>query len=158
MSFLNTIRYDDTPSLDAFGRLRVSEVTTQIDLKQIDSNLPLFIDHVLNGNASAPHTVLDASTILTTTTNGDYAIAQTKQRFSYQTGKSQQIFMTFANFEPESGATKRIGYFSSSAVAPYTASQDGLFMESSSNAVSINIYKTGSQIEKTTQSNWNVDP
>jgi len=101
--------YDDSPALDAFGRLRVSQVTTQIDLKQIDDDLPLFIDKLFSAGASSSYSRVDASTTLYTTTSGSYAIAQTKQKFSYQTGKGAQFFMTFNDFAPQLGITKRNG-------------------------------------------------
>jgi hypothetical protein len=157
MSYISAIRYEDSPSLDAFGRARVSEITTQIDLKQLADRLPLFIDTELIGTGTATHSATDASTTMATSATNDAVVAQTFQRFNYQTGKSQQIFMTFAGFHPEANATKRIGYFSSSAATPFTASLDGIFLESSGGTVSINIYKSGTLIESTPQAEWNVD-
>lgn len=157
MSYFKKISYSDSPSLDAFGRLRTSQITTQIDLKQLDDGLPLFIDKVLNGDATALHSEENACTNLVTTTSGDYAIAQTFQRFSYQTGKSQQIFMTFANFEPQANVTKRIGYYSSSEVAPHTDNFDGLFLESSEGTIYCCIYKSGVLTSKVARANWSID-
>lgn len=158
MSYIEdvNIQWQDTGNIDAFGRARVSELTTQFDAKQIYDNLPLFIDTVTNGTGLSTHSTVEARSQLTTVLVGDYVISQTKQRFNYQSGKSQLIFMTCNNFESETNVTKRIGYFSSSSVSPYTASLDGLFIESGTN-VSINIYKTGTLTEQTNQSNWNLD-
>src|SRR5210317_2106530 len=99
MSFINQnkIQWADTGNIDAFGRARVSQVNTLIDIKQLYDSQPLFIDIVENAGGLATHSTVNATTDLTTTSNGDYVIAQTKQRFNYQSGKSQQIFMTFAN-------------------------------------------------------------
>lgn len=151
-----SIQWQDTGNIDAFGRARVSELTTQFDAKQIYDNLPLFIDTVSNGTGLSTHSTVEARSQLTTVLLGDYVVSQTKQRFNYQSGKSQLIFMTCNNFESETNVTKRIGYFSSSSVSPYTASLDGLFIESGAN-VSINIYKTGTLTEQTNQSSWNLD-
>lgn len=149
-------KFSDSPNLDAFGRLRTSEITTQIDLKQIDDGLPLFID-IYNFSASVVHDLLDASTTITTTDAGDYVIAQTFQRFSYQSGKSQQIFMTFSDFAPVDGVVKRFGYFSSAIDAPFAELLDGLFLESSNGVITANIYKSGTLIEKTAQVAWRLD-
>jgi hypothetical protein len=161
MSYINAprilIRHDDSPALDAFGRARVSEVTTQIDLKQLTDRLPLFIDTELIGTGTATHDATDASTTMATSATNDAVIAQTYQRFNYQTGKSQQIFMTFAGFHPQANAIKRIGYFSSSTVSPFTGDLDGLFLESSNGVVTVNIYKSGTLVESIPQLEWNVD-
>lgn len=151
------IQWQDTGNIDAFGRARVSQVTTQFDAKQLHDNLPLFIDEETIGTGAAAHSTTEARSQLTTAATSDAVILQTKQRFNYQSGKSQLIFMTFNNFQAETNITKRIGYFSSSTTTPFTADLDGLFLESDGN-VSINIYKTGTLTEQTDQSSWNIDP
>lgn len=158
MSYIEdvNIQWQDTGNIDAFGRARVSELTTQFDAKQIYDNLPLFIDTVTNGTGLSTHSTIEANSQLSTLLSGDYVISQTKQRFNYQSGKSQLIFMTCNNFDTQTNITKRIGYFSSSTAGSYTADFDGLFIESGIN-VSINVYKTGTEVEKTFQSSWNLD-
>ena len=46
MSYIENVntRQQDTADIDAAGRTRVSELTTQIDIKQIYDNRPLLID------------------------------------------------------------------------------------------------------------------
>jgi len=159
MSFLNTksIRWDDTANIDAFARARVSQVNTLIDIKQLYDSQPLFIDIVENAGGLATHSTVNARTELTTASSGDYVIAQTKQRFNYQSGKSQQIFMTFADFAIETDVTKRIGYFSSSSSAPYTASFDGWFLENDGTTVRIKVYRSGTEVFNVAQASWD-DP
>lgn len=149
-----TIR--DSANLDAFSRLRVSQITTQADYKLTFDNLPLFIDQVQSG-ASSTWNSGEASITLATTTNSQYAVAQTKQRFLYQSGKSQLIFQTFYNFQPETNITKRIGYFSSSTVAPYSANFDGIYLESASGIVTAKVDRNGTNIHSVAQSSWNLD-
>jgi len=158
MSFIEdvNVQEQDTGNIDAFGRKRVSQVTTQFDMKQLHDQLPLFIDFDSVGTISNTHSTTDANTTLTTSSSGDWIKAQTKQRFNYQSGKSQLMFLTCTNFELETNVAKKIGYFSSSTVSPYTADLDGLYFESSGD-VSINIWKTGTNIETTKQSSWNLD-
>jgi len=152
------IQWQDTGNIDAFGRARVSQVTTQGDFKQLHDNLPLFIDEETIGTGSAAHSTTEARSQLTTAAASDAVILQTKQRFYYKSGTSQLIFMTFDNFQSETKITKRIGYFSSSTTEPFTSDLDGLWLENDGTDVSINIYKTGTQIEQTDQSSWNIDP
>ena len=152
------VKFSDSPSVDAFGRLRVSQVSTRIDLKQLHDNLPLFIDQVNEdiGNSyvnraktvSHVHSRELARTRMTCGTVGQYCIAQTKQRLNYQTGKSQEIFQTTTNFHPQKGYIKRYGYFTSNYVAPFDVF-DGLFLESTEDAVFACIYRLGKVIERT---------
>ena len=160
MSYVENVntRRQDTGEGDAFGRLRVSEVNSQLDLKQLHDPLPLFYDTFTDGNATITHSEIEARSQLATTSASGIAIIQTKQRGNYSSGKSQQIFMTFNNFDQETNVTKRVGYFTHlSSAAGYDTSLDGLWLESTSDGISINVYKTGVESERTLQSNWNID-
>lgn len=154
---VNTVR-QDTGEGDAFGRLRVSEVNSQLDLKQLHDSLPLFYDTYTAGNGTITHSEIEARSQLATSTTGNIAIIQSKQRGNYSSGKSQQIFMTFNNFDQETNVTKRVGYFTHlSSAAGYDTSLDGLWLESTSDGISINVYKTGVESERTLQASWNLD-
>ncbi|MDX5586499.1 MAG: hypothetical protein QNK20_16555 [Aureibaculum sp.] len=143
-------------NLDATGRLRVSELTTLIDLKQTVDNIPLFYDQELNGAATAVHSTLNAEVVMSVTNNGDYAIRQTKMRFNYQTGKSYLILETFDSMEVQTDVTKRVGYFNSNDVAPFDSDKDGFWFESSDQIYTV-VEKAGTVTSKTAQSDWNVD-
>ena len=151
------IRWQDTGNVDAFGRARVSQVTTQYDSKQLYDKLPLFVDEVTSGTATATHSTTLAQTALATSAGSDYVVMQTKQRFNYQSGKSQLIFWTFNSMGNQAGVTKRVGYFSSSTVAPYTADLDGIFLQSNGTDLSVNIYRTGTATASVNRSSWD-DP
>lgn len=151
------VQYSDSANLDAFGRLRVSQVQTLIDIKYIIDDQPLLVDEVTSGTATASHSATNSLVNMTTSAASDYAIRQTFQRAHYQSGKSQQIFMTASNFHAQDTVTKRMGYFSSSTSAPHTALLDGLFLENDGTDVSINIYKIGTPTEQTAQTDWNLD-
>lgn len=159
MSILRKLNIEasDSGSIDAFGRWRVSEVTTQIDLKQLHDTPSLFIDTETINNGAVNHSTSDSSTTISTTTSGDVVVAQTFQRFNYQSGKGQQIFITFAGFDTVAGQTKRVGYFSSSTSIPFTSSIDGLFLQSEGGTVSINVFKEGTIVESAIQTSWNID-
>lgn len=159
MSFLNTksIRWADTGNVDAFGRARVSQVNTLIDIKQLYDAQPLFIDIVSGGTGTHSHSTTLAKTTISTSAASDYTISQTKQRFNYQSGKSQQIFMTIAKFNAETNITKRVGYFSSSTSAPYNTSFDGFFLENDGTDVYLKVYRAGTAVFSVVQSSWD-DP
>src|SRR6056297_1359136 len=153
------IKADDSPSIDAFGRWRVSQITTQYDQKQIHDNLPLFIDQELTNTATSSHSADNAETKLATSAIGDIAIAQTKQRFNYQSGKSQLLYWTFNNFNVETGITKKIGYFSSSTISPFDTLLDGFYLQSDSSTgeESLHVYRKGTITATSSRSNWD-DP
>jgi hypothetical protein len=65
-----------------------------------------------------------------TVTSGQYLVRQAQYWCPYYSGKPQLIETTYINFQYETGVVKRAGYFSSSAVAPYTADFDGFYIES----------------------------
>ena len=148
--------YGDTPAIDAFSRLRISEPFTLFDSKQLHDKQPLFWDEELGGSATSVHAPVDATTTLTVTASAsDYAIRQTKQRFNYQPGKSQLAFITFRSPQV-SGLTKRIGMFDGTGTNNLTPN-NGIFFECDGD-LSWNIAKAGTTEETVTQSNWNVDP
>lgn len=141
---------------DSAGRLRVSEVTTLIDIKHLHDKQPLFIDEVVSGGTSV-HSSAESRVLMSVSSNNDYVIRQTKQRFNYQSGKSHLIFVTFDNFQPITNVNKRIGYFSTSDVAPYTADRDGFFLQSTGSEVRFRVFKNGTEQVNIEQSNWD-DP
>lgn len=151
------IKWQDTGNVDAFGRARVSQISSQLDLKQLHDQLPLFYDTVRIGTATSNHSTTSSSTVLTTVATSDAAIIQSKQFGNYQSGKSQQILITFSGFAHDTNVTKRLGYFTNrNAASPYDSDKDGLWLETdgtnykavmSSNGVSTAV----------NQSSWNID-
>jgi len=142
--------------LDAFNRLRVSQVTTLVDLKQLGDSLPLFYDTETIGAGAAVYNVNDSTSTLSVTNNLDLVIKQTFQRFNYQSGKSHQIFLTFANLEPEAGTEKEVGYYNSDIATPFNTGYDGIYLSSDGSDIRINQAKNG-VITSYTQNNFNLD-
>lgn len=160
MSYFENVntRKQDTGDIDAFGRTRVSQISSQLDLKQLHDQLPLFYDTEVIGTGTAIHSTATAATTLSTAAASDAAIIQSKQFGNYQSGKSQQILMTFAGFDHDTNITKRIGYFTNrTATTPFDSNKDGLWLESDGTnfkaVVSLNGVSTSIN-----QSNWNIDP
>jgi hypothetical protein len=91
-----------------------------------------------------------------TASASDYVIRQTKQRFNYQPGKSELIFLTFYGPQ-ETGCTKRVGLFDGTG-GTYMTPNNGIFLSIEESDVTINIAKNGSTSESISQASWNVDP
>lgn len=146
-----------TSRLDAFGRQRVSEPFTIFDSKQIVDKASLFFDETTgNGSESIVYNSGDSSTTLTATGSGAYAIRQTKMRFNYQPGKSQQILATFVLGDIASGTEARVGYFNTETGAPYTGSRDGIYFGRDSDGYFFSVSKSGTE-NKIYQTGWNID-
>ena len=150
--------FGDSMNLDAFGNLRVSQGNQLFDSKFLFDKRPLFWDEVETGSGeTSTHSTTEAHVAMTTSGNNQYVIRQTKQRFTYQAGFSHVCDFTFSDFHAESNIIKRVGYFSSATTGNYDTDFDGLFFENDGTNISINIYKTGTEIESTNQSSWNID-
>jgi hypothetical protein len=148
--------YGDTPAIDAFARLRVSDNFTIFDSKQLHDKQPLFWDEKLGGSATSVHSTANAEVKMSVTANAaDYAIRQTKQRFNYQPGKSELVFMTFHSPQA-TGITNRIGIFDDDGTGNNLTPNNGIFFECDGD-LSWNISKDGTITETVTQANWNVD-
>jgi hypothetical protein len=150
--------YGDTPSIDAFDRLRVSNPYTIFDSKLIHDASPLFWNQETGGSGATNYNSNNSCNELTVTASAsDYVIDQTKQRFNYQPGKGQLILMT-AHAPQETGITKRIGLFSTDPSSPYYDPQDGIFLEINEDTIYVKVAKNGSITESVEQASWNVDP
>lgn len=148
----SNISFADTMNFDAFQRFRVSELTTLMDLKQIQGEQVLFIDEELNGTATSTYSAAGSMTTLATVNAGDWIVHQTKQRFNYQSGKSHLVFMTLDNFESVAGVHKEIGYLNSDATSPYNTGKDGIAFCTDGTDYMLRIYKSGTIRESLSRS------
>jgi hypothetical protein len=158
------IAASDTPIIDAFGRLRMSQPVTLFDSKQIfdDSDLaanvendPLFFDNV-EFSGSGTSTLYDnnkASTKLSVSNaTAGVRIRQTKLRFNYQPGKSMMVIMSFLFGAQATGITRREGYFDAN---------NGIFLEGNPSdyrfVVRSKVTGSVSDAIYAKQSDWNID-
>ena len=127
--------------IDAGGRTRISQVTTLLDGKILGEDDPLLFENVGSGTPLYGNNKVNLSVA-----SGQYLVRQTKRFYPYFSGKDQLIEATFDNFQAEANVTKRVGYFSSSTVAPYTASFDGFFIEVDDAGVrTLKAFRSGTQ-------------
>lgn len=153
-TYSNEIKYADTGDLDAFGRLRVSSVTSLIEIKHVYNNLPLLVDQKIGGSGSAVWSSPNSEVVMSVSTTGDYVIRQSKSRGIYQPGKSQIMEASFGNIELETGVIKRVGYFSTITTAPYNSGFDGYFLESDGTSITFQIWHNGTLVHSGDSSTW----
>ncbi len=148
---------DDGPSVDAFGRFRVSQPVTTFDSKLLHaSSQPLFWDEALTGVMATTSPTVNKPYIDWTSTDvtAGTRIRQTFRRFNYQPGKSQLILMSGV-LELASGVTtgcvRRIGIFDGN---------NGAFFQSNAGVLGIctRSKDSGSVVDSVVvQSSWNLD-
>lgn len=147
------------PSVDAFGRFRVSSPTTIFESKLLGGDdAPLLWDEALESGGGITATTPTAAKpyidlVSTNVTAGKFT-RQTFRRFHYQPGKSHLILMTGV-LELASGVTtgceRRIGYFDD---------DNGAFFESDAGIIGVTLRTndSGTPVDETfTQANWNLD-
>lgn len=140
-------------SMDAFGRMRVSNPFTLFDgaLRYRDDEFRWSQQDT--GAATSTHLANESSMLMTVTGNGDESIRQSKQVFSYQPGKSLLTMVTFVMNTPTAGLRQRVGYF---------GAQNGVYFEVDGTDINLVIRKyTGGTVndtsEKIPRSQWNGD-
>lgn len=126
--------------IDAAGAQTVSQKQILGDYVIQHDDLPLLIDRV--GTGTQAHSF---GKVTLSVTSGQYAIAQSKVTHPYFPGKSQTPEVTFENFTNQANTVKRIGYFSSSIVAPYTADFDGYYLEADGTTHNLVICNNGTK-------------
>lgn len=146
----------DGPTADAFGRLRVSNPTTLFDSKQLhDSQALRWDDQEVSGAGTASaHQANEASTrISVSATTAGKRVRQTFQRFNYQPGKSQLLFLTGVLVQSGGGTgiNCRIGQFDD---------ENGIFFHYDEGTMKVGIrsYTSGAAVDtEVTQTSWNLD-
>jgi hypothetical protein len=130
---------------DPFHKLRISELTSILELKHVYDKNPLLVDELTNGTATSIKDPDHSDVEMTTSSNGDFVIRATKGRGIYSPGKGGCFMATFMNFHLQTNIIKRVGYFSSVTTFPYNSTFDGIFLESngSTGEISFQIWQKG---------------
>jgi len=139
-------------NFDSASRLRISQSSSLSDLKLLGADNAMVWENV--GTGSATYVAADNAVNLAVAANTEYEIRRSKQYFPYFAGNPQAIELTFDAFTPQTNVTKRAGYFSSNAVAPYDTDKDGFWLESKDGIVSLVVSKFGTEITRIPQSEW----
>ncbi len=153
-----SISIGDTASLDAFGRLRVSESHTIFESKLLGADdSPLLWDEQEesggSGVASTPTANKPYVDLSNANTTATVMTRQTYRRFHYQPGKSMLYLMTGV-LDLSGGGTgleRRIGCFDD---------DNGAFFEDNAGTIGVTTRTkdSGSAVDTTiTQANWNID-
>lgn len=167
MSYIydNSIKYSDSPNLDAFGRLRTAAVHNLLDIKHVFDKNPLQVNEITAGTATSILNIEYARVRMSTSSNNDLVIRQSKTRPIYQPGKSQLFEASFNHFNIETNVIKRVGAFNSSSTSgtSYNSELDGFFLESNgvTNQISFQIWRSGTTVYSAATTVWDntvVDP
>ena len=145
------ISFKNSPNIDAFGRLRVSNPFTLFDSShRFDDNELWSTATAVSGSAT-----FDANEGLVnlgvTVASGSEVIRETTKVFSYQPGKSLLVLSTFVMNAAKPGLRQRVGYYGAS---------NGYYLELNDSIVSFyeRTSVSGSLVNnQVTQANWNVD-
>ena len=130
---------------DAFGRLRVSNPVTLFDSKQVYDNQPLvWSERTTGAGTTSTHNANKASvTIAADPSVVGSRIRQTRQRFNYQPGKSQLVYMTTRLGGIQANVVKRLGLLDDN---------NGLFCQVDSNGIGFGIrtFTSGAAVNSVT--------
>ena len=146
------VELSDSPSIDAFSRLRVSN-----PVHLYDSNFTYTLNTLTQeaitaeSGASITHDATNSCALMTfsSTPTGGKAYMQSYQNFRYQSGRSHLIFMTFNFIEPKTNVLKFVGYGNRS---------NGVFLEQSGSTIQFKIYSTTDEASETVaKTSWNLD-
>ena len=158
MSFIynNAVKYSDSPNIDAFGRLRTAAVQNLLDIKHVYDKNPLQVNEVTAGTATSVFSQEFARVRMSTSSNNDLVIRQTKTHPIYQPGKSQLFEASFSNFALQTNVIKRVGGFDSFTGSPYNSVFDGFFLESNgvTNEISFQIWRSGTTVFSSSTTTW----
>ena len=139
-------------SVDAFGKLRVSEPITLGDYHHVSGENPGMLTKT-SGSGTGTIDVGTSSYILSVgTANGDYAIHQSKMYHHYLPGKSQVFLQSFCFGAARINTAKKSGYFDD---------RNGIFFQQAGDGTLsfvFRTYVTGAAVDTVvTQANWNHD-
>lgn len=153
-TYSNEIKYADGFNLDAFGRLRTSNLTTLLDLKHTYDKQPLLVDEEILGGATSLWA--NSSVNMTVSSTGDAVIRQSIKSSPYQSGKSHLVEASFSQFQLQTNVIKRVGYYTSTTVSPFNSGFDGFFLESDgvNGEISFQIWRNGTNVLKSLSSSW----
>jgi hypothetical protein len=149
-------------TLDAFGKLRVSNPTTLLDIRfpgQSTGSTEFLSNNLQICNASSgSYTATYSNSKLVVNASGNgYYISQSRNYCTYQPGKSLLVLASGILYPGDNDYTSRIGYFNNQTpIANPLIVNNGVYFEHSGGVYSLNISNNGT-ITNIIQSDWNID-
>jgi len=149
------IRKNSLLETNVAGRVRTSNQRSQIgylqafakDLDRFDEETAGTATSVYEGNGIG-------SVNMVVATSGDFVIRKGKEANYYYPGNPQKIELTCSKFQNQTNVTKRMGYYSSSTVSPFSASLDGFTFESDGSEHYVRIYRSGTVVWELPSAQW----
>ena len=142
-------------TVDAFGRLRVSNPVTVFDSQNRYAADNQFDTSTSTGGSTTYLPNESTVSLNVTTSSGSEVVRQSYRVFPYQPGKGLTVLTTFVMAAPQSNLRQRVGYFNAS---------NGLFLQQNGTTVSFVLRSnslptpgTPSDIRTVNQADWNVD-
>jgi len=146
------ISYANSPNIDAFGRLRVSNPFTLFDSSHRYADNGLWSTSTATSGAAVFNADQGLVDLNVTAASGSQVLRETVKVFSYQPGKSLLVLSTFTMSPAKTNLRQRIGYYGAA---------NGYYLEQNNSTVSF-VERTsisGSLVNTpVAQSSWNVDP
>lgn len=150
---INNLMYPfSATSLDAFGRLRISQPYTLFDSQNRYEKDVQFSEELVTGGTATFVANESSVDLAVTAASGSKAVRQTYRVFPYQPGKSLMLLATFVMNDGKTNLRQRVGYFNTS---------NGVFFQLNGTTKSFvlrtNTSGTPSDARTVDQSAWNGD-
>jgi hypothetical protein len=145
------ISFANTPNIDAFGRLRVSEPFTLFDSSHRFDDNELWSTATATSGTATFNSDQGLVDLAVTAASGSQVIRETTKVFSYQPGKSLLVLSTFVMSAAKTNLRQRVGYY---------GSNNGYYLELNNSTVSFVERSSVSGAVVNTpvaQASWNVD-
>ena len=145
------ISFANTPNIDAFGRLRVSEPFTLFDSSHRYADNGLWSTAAATSGAATFNSAQGLVDLAVTAASGSEVVRETTKVFSYQPGKSLLVLSTFVMSAAKTNLRQRVGYY---------GTNNGYYLELDNTTVSFveRSFVTGAVVNTlVAQASWNVD-
>lgn len=156
----HNINIADGPGLDAFGRLRVSDIYTQFDITQIQDQRDDLLAVKEDNAGTRTYNTGESSSTLDVTTAGDKVVLQSRRYGFYEAGKSLFVKITGVLLDAAGNFSSRIGYFDDDNDKTVDSGGNGFFFYHSNGAIGVGrrSFVTGAQVDtEILQAGWNKD-
>ena len=145
------ISFANTPNIDAFGRLRVSQPFTLFDSSHRFDDNGLWSTATATSGTATFNSAQGLVDLAVTAASGSEVLRETTKVFSYQPGKSLLILSTFVMSAAKTNLRQRIGYYGAA---------NGYYLEQNGTTVSF-VERTsvsGALVNTAiAKASWNVD-